>query len=215
MGLEIEARFRADGRRTLDGLGKRPILGRAALGAARTVEEEDRYLDTHDRRLGRVRWACRLRTRDGSTRISLKGPPETPATGWLHQRPELEGPATMAIDPDAWPESAARDLLLDLSGGAPLREWLRLRQERTERPVTLGDRLIGALSLDVVTAERGDERLGELYIVELEIEAGGDPRRDLEALAGALAEEPGLEAEPRTKLELALQLSAPRTDKSR
>ena len=49
-------------------------LGRAVLGPARTVDETDRYLDTDDGRLAAALWACRLRSREGTTRISLKGP---------------------------------------------------------------------------------------------------------------------------------------------
>jgi hypothetical protein len=51
-------------------------------------------------------------------------------------------------------------------------------------------------------------RLGELYLVELELRPDADPERDLPALARALAAEPGLAAEPRTKLEIALELAA-------
>lgn len=208
MGVEVEARFRADGRAPLERLAARPTLGNATLGQPRTVLEEDRYLDTEDGRLGTARWACRLRSREGVTRISLKGPPDAPVTGWLHRRPEVEGPASAVIEPNTWPASAARDLLLELSGGAPLVEWLRLLQERTERAVTLDGRAVGALTLDAVTAERAGDRLGEMYVVELEIQAEGDPDRDLTPLAEALAIEPGLEPEPRTKLELALELAA-------
>ncbi|HEX9609599.1 MAG TPA: CYTH domain-containing protein [Candidatus Limnocylindria bacterium] len=205
---EVEARFRADGGAPLARLAVRPTLGRATLGAARTVLEEDRYLDTEDGRLRALRWACRLRSREGTTRISLKGPPATPATGWLHRRPEVEGPASPRVDPEAWPESPARALLLELSGGAPLVEWLRLLQERTERPVSIDGRPVGGLTLDTVSAERGGQALGEMYLVELELRPDADPERDLPALARALAAEPGLRAEPRTKLEIALELGA-------
>jgi inorganic triphosphatase YgiF len=205
---EVEARFRADGGAPLARLAVRPTLGRATLGAARTVLEEDRYLDTEDGGLRALRWACRLRSREGTTRISLKGPPATPATGWLHRRPEVEGPASPRVDPEAWPESPARALLLELSGGAPLVEWLRLLQERTERPVSIDGRPVGGLTLDTVSAERGGQALGEMYLVELELRPDADPERDLPALARALAAEPGLRAEPRTKLEIALELGA-------
>lgn len=207
MGVEVEARFRADTRGTLERLATRPILGVANLGPPRTVLEEDRYLDTADARLGAARWACRLRTREGVTRISLKGPPDAPITGWLHRRPEVEGPASPEVDPDAWPESEARELLTRLSGGAPLVEWLRLLQERTELAVTLEGRTLGTLTLDVVTVKRGGRSIGELLVVEMEIRADGDTERDLGPLAEALAAEPGLRPEPRTKLELSLELA--------
>ncbi|MEP7081882.1 MAG: CYTH domain-containing protein, partial [Chloroflexota bacterium] len=201
---EVEARFRAHGPEPLLRLAARSTLGRATLGAARTVVEEDRYLDTEDGRLRSLRWACRLRLREGTTRLSLKGPPVAPATGWLHRRPEVEGLASAEVDPGAWPESPARTHLLELSGGAPLTEWLRLLQRRTERVVSIDGELVGGLTLDAVTAERAGERLGEMHLVELELrfDADADAERDLPELARALAAEPGLEAEPRTKLEI-------------
>ena len=205
---EVEARFRADGAEPLLRLAARTTLGAATLGAARTVLEEDRYLDTEDGRLRSRRWACRLRQREGATRISLKGPPASPATGWLHTRPEVEGPASAEVDPGAWPDSPARTFLLELSGGAPLVEWLRLIQQRTERAVAIGGRPVGSLTLDAVTAERAGERLGEMHLVELELPSDADADRDLPELARALAAEPGLEAEPRTKLEIALELGS-------
>ncbi len=207
MAVEVEARFSAAGRDALDRLAARASLGGATLGPARTVLEVDRYLDTADGRLASARWACRLRSREEITTLSLKGPPDVPVTGWLHRRPEVEGPVSSDAEPDAWPPSAARDLLLRLSGGAALVERLRLLQERTERAVTLDGRVVGTLTLDAVTAQRGEERLGEMHIVELEIQAGGDADRDLAPLAEALAMEPDLTAEPRTKLELALELA--------
>jgi inorganic triphosphatase YgiF len=207
---EVEARFRADGPGALVRLAGRATLGAASLGIARTVTEVDRYLDTEDGRLGALRWACRLRSREGASRISLKGPPSVPTTGWLHARPEVEGPASAALDPDAWPDSPARTHLLELSGGAPLAEWLRLTQERTERTVSIGPRHVGSLTLDAVTAERDGARMGEMHLVELELPSDADAERDLPDLARALAAEPGLEPEPRTKLEIALELAATR-----
>ena len=75
MPTEVEARFRAESAEPLAELAGRARLGRARLGSPRTVDETDRYLDTIDGRLAAARWACRLRSREGTTRISLKGPP--------------------------------------------------------------------------------------------------------------------------------------------
>ncbi|MGH2418639.1 MAG: CYTH domain-containing protein [Candidatus Limnocylindria bacterium] len=207
MATEVEAKFRADGPGPLEGLASLPRLGRATLGPARTVEEADRYLDTDDGRLAAARWACRLRSREGVTRISLKGPPrEAPSAGWHHRRPEIEGPATDEISPESWPPSEARELLTTLAGGRPLAESLRLRQRRTERSVTIdGGEPIGTLTLDRVSLAAGEIDLGQLFVVELELDPHsehGEP--ELENLAEALAALPGLAAEPRTKLEHAL-----------
>jgi inorganic triphosphatase YgiF len=211
MPPEVEAKLRAGDAAPLEALAGEQTLDGALLGTARTVDETDRYLDTADGRLDAVRWACRLRAREGAVRVSLKGPAETHARDGLHRRPELEGPATDSLDPADWPPSEARRHLESLSGGAPLVERLRLEQRRTERPVHVGERRVGTLSLDRVEIVRGERRAGELFVVELELaDAEALPQSDLRRLAEALAARPGLAPDPRTKLEHALErLAAP------
>jgi len=206
MPTEIEARFRAASAEPLAALAACPRLGRAVLGSPRAVLEIDRYLDTADGRLAAVRWACRLRSREGTTRISLKGPPDEQRAGWYHRRPEIEGPATPMIDPDAWPSSPALDLLATLRAGRPLAERLRLDQQRTERSVALADGTsIGTLTLDRVRMSVDGIDLGDLFVVELELDASSpDAGSELDALAEELATIQGLVPEPRSKLEHAL-----------
>ena len=206
MPIEVEARFRADGRAPLDALRDAPALGAAVLGPPATALEQDVYLDTRGGRVAAAGWACRLRSRGPDVRVSLKGPADAPAEGWLHERPEVEGPATADVDPSAWPPSDARDRLLELSAGEPLVERLRLLQERTERTVTLGGRAVGGLTLDVVTVRRDGSTRGGMRLVELELGPDADLDRDLEPLAQALLAVGGLSPEPRTKLEIALEL---------
>lgn len=206
MGLEVEARFRADDA-ALAALAAADQLGPAVLGAPTTVDEVDRYLDTAAGDLAAARWACRLRTRGGVTKISLKGPPAVAGgAAWLHRRPELEGPATDRPSPDAWPPSEARDRLTSITGGRPLTERFRLLQRRTERAVHVNGEPVGTLTLDAVRIVAGDRDLGRLRIVELEM-AAGDPAAEsrLAPLADALARFGGLEPEPRTKLEQAVE----------
>ena len=207
MPTEVEAKFLAESTEPLDALAARPRLGRALLGAPRTVDETDRYLDTADGRLEAARWACRLRTRDGATRISLKGPPGEGTGGWYHRRPEVEGAATAMIDPDGWPESAALDLLATLREGRPLVERLQLRQQRTERRVSLEDGAsIGTLTLDRVRMSAHGTDLGELFVVELELDASSPgAEAELDGLARELAAIDGLLPEPRSKLEHAIE----------
>jgi inorganic triphosphatase YgiF len=210
MPIEIEAKFLADGPAPLAELEAIERIGDLALGPPRPVDEMDRYLDTSDGRLAAARWACRLRTRDGVVRVSLKGPPEGAgdADPSMHRRPEIEGPATDALDPVDWPESDAAATLRSLSGGGALHEWFRLRQRRTERTVWVrpGEPL-GLLTLDVVHIESSGRALGTVHVVELELEPGAPER--LLAFAGEhLAAMPGLTPEPRTKLEHAIELLA-------
>ena len=208
MRIEVEAKFRAETGDPLDELAARATIGRALLGPARTVDEVDRYLDTDDRRLEAAGWACRLRSRDGAVRISLKGPPSGSDGGWHHRRPEVEGPATDLIDMAAWPPSAAAELLAELSAGRPLAERLRLEQRRTERAVSLADgAVLGTMTLDRVRmSAKGATDPGELFIVELELDPAAPRAEDeLPRLGAALAAVPGLVADPRTKLEHALE----------
>lgn len=206
MPTEVEAKFRADTAEPLVQLAAWRRLGDAVLGPPRTIEELDRYLDTDDRRLAARRWACRLRSRDGRISVSLKGPASVGSDGWHHRRPELEGPADETADPAAWPPSAARALVIELAGGRPLAEHMRLRQRRTERRVARRDGSpIGTLSLDRVAMEADGADLGRLHVVELELDVPDDEDDELGALARALASVPGLVAEPRSKLEHALE----------
>jgi inorganic triphosphatase YgiF len=204
MPIEVELKFRAETETALETLAARDRLGDARLGPAATVDEEDRYLDTADGRLAAARWACRLR-RHGTTVIaSLKGPPEADVTAdGLHRRPEVEGPALATLDPSRWPSSPARDLVLRLSGRAPLHEILRLRQRRTERAVEADDVRLGTLSLDRVDVEHEDRLLMRLFVVELEL-APNRPVARAASLASALASVDGMAPDPRTKLEHAL-----------
>jgi inorganic triphosphatase YgiF len=206
MRAEVEGKFLAADRDVLDALATMPAIGFAELGTARTVSEWDRYLDTVDGALAARRWACRLRSRDGALRVSLKGPAEATAEAWHHRRLEVEGPATSSRDPADWPESEARRRLRELAGDAELVERFGLRQERTERHVLVEGRAVGTMSLDVVhIVERGRDR-GRLLVVELEL-AGDDslPMDRFGVLADALAAQAGLTPDPRTKLEHALE----------
>jgi inorganic triphosphatase YgiF len=205
MGLEVEARFRATDPEVLARLAQLERLGPAELGPTATVSETDRYLDTADGRLAAARWACRLRHRDGVTILSLKGPPESTDDAWHHRRPEVEGPANPSLDPSHWPPGAARDRLMTMTGGRPLREQFTLAQRRTERAVRVDGATIGTLSLDAVRLLVEGRERGGFEIVELELrDAGGAGEEHLSALATALAATPGLRPEPRTKLELAV-----------
>jgi inorganic triphosphatase YgiF len=208
MAIEVEARFRVEDPEALDRLAAMDRLGDAHLGVAEEVDETDSYLDTADGALGAERWACRLRRRHGRHTLSLKGPAAAGAGGWLHRRPEVEGPATEEPVPERWPPSDARDLLDRLRGGQPLVERLALRQVRTERDVVLHEHRIGILSADDVTVVVGGDEVGAFGIVELELApAMAGDEGALPALAAALAAIGGLAAEPRSKLERALELA--------
>jgi inorganic triphosphatase YgiF len=205
MGIEVEARFRVIDPSAVVRLSDTARLGNAELGERTAFEETDDYLDTADGALAAARWACRLRQRRGVAIVSLKGPAEAGAGGWMHRRPEVEGPATPDPDPERWPPSDARALLDRLRAGQLLVVRLILRQQRTERAVTVDGAPIGVLSLDDVTVLTPTGEAGRFGIVELEL-ADGSAARQLPPLAATLESLGGLVPEPRSKLERALEL---------
>jgi len=206
-GIESELKLRADDEAPLRELAARSAIGPANLGRARVVDERDRYLDTADLRLAARRWACRLRTREGVTTVSLKGRAEHAAGAALHARPELNGPATASLDPATWPPSEARDALRAMSLDAPLTERFALEQERTERTVEIGTRRVGILSLDRTRVLHRGAVVGRLYVVELELESTAlAVPHETELLAVALRRVDGLRLDPLSKLEHALEM---------
>jgi inorganic triphosphatase YgiF len=208
MPIEVEARFRVEDPPAVDTVASMDRLGAAELGAPNAVEETDVYLDTTDGALAAARWACRLRHRRGRHTVSLKGPPADGTGGWMHRRPEVEGPATAEPVPDRWPPSEARGLVDRLRSGRPLIERLTLRQTRVERTAILGGHPVGILSVDDVSVVRDGTVIGRFGIVELELTAGHtDEEGALSGLAAALAAVPGLVAEPQSKLERALEMA--------
>lgn len=209
--VEAELKYTSLDERPLQALKLAEALGPARLGVARTVAELDRYLDTADLRLAAAHWACRLRTRDGRTIVSLKGPAEHRPGDLLHLRPEVEGPADSDLDAPAWPPSPARDQLLAMTGGAPLAERFSLEQERTERDVSMEGTRIGGLSLDRVRVTHAGIEIGRMAVVELELDPGTLAQGlDHAPLSLALSAVDGLVPDPSSKFERALAM-LPRT----
>jgi inorganic triphosphatase YgiF len=205
--VEAELKYTALTERPLQELEGAETLGTARLGAARTVAELDRYVDTVDLRLSAARWACRLRTREGRTIVSLKGPAEHAVGALLHLRPEVEGPADAGLEALAWPPSPARDRLLAMTAGAALSERFRLEQERTERAVSVDGTRIGGLSLDRVRVVHGGKEVGRMAVVELELDPGSvEQGLDHAPLSLALSAVDGLVPDPSSKFERALAM---------
>jgi CHAD domain-containing protein len=199
-GVEQELKYRvADAAAAARLAGARTLGPFRAAGRARVVQVEDRYLDTAAGALGRAGWAVRLRHGPATTIVSVKS--TTTATGALHRREELEGPADTSLDPHAWPPSPARSLVLAHAGGAPLIEIVTIRQLRRTR--TLADASAEVeLSLDDVSVIAGGEVVDRF--VELEAELRRGPATALDVLAAVFAGDPDLAPERASKLERAL-----------
>ena len=198
--MEVELKYRlldtAAGERFLAAETLGPFR---AVSAARAVQYEDRYLDTPDGALARAGHAARLRQSRGGTVVTVKS--TTAPDGALARREELEGPADRGAEPRDWPPSAARSLILELCGAAPLVELVPVRQLRRKRRLKASDATV-ELSLDevdVVGRGRVIHRFAEL---EAELTSGVEAR--LDELRLLLEADPDLVPATGSKLEAAL-----------
>lgn len=199
--VEVELKYRlrdiAAGERLLAAERLGPF---GPVGPPRTSQLEDRYLDTADGAFARAGFATRLRISGGATLVTVKSLARGDASG-LHRREELEGPADQTAGPSDWPASAARSLVMELCGDAPLVETVTIRQLRRKRDLRGPDGAI-ELSLDnveVVARGRVIDRFAELEAELVE----GEPVA-LGAIAVVLAADPQLAPASGSKLEAAL-----------
>jgi CHAD domain-containing protein len=103
-----------------------------------------------------------------------------------------------------WPAGPARDLVLSLTGDAPLEPLFELRQTRRLRPLRRGHQLIAELSLDRVTVLTA---AGAKHFSEVEVELRPDGgEQDLAAVAAVLRNEWHLQPQPLAKYARALAL---------
>lgn len=203
---EVELKYRVRDDVTADRLlALEEFGGFRARGSARASQHEDRYLDTADGALARAGFAARLRHGPAGTIVSIKSTIRGKGRGALHRREELEGPAERTTDPHDWPASAARSLILELCGDAPLVELVTVRQLRHRRELRDGT-TVAEFSLDEVdVVARG--RLVERF-TELEVELVSGDEAKLQALAEVLGQDRGLRPSSGSKLEAALAAAA-------
>lgn len=198
--VELELKYRIAGGEAASRLAATRNLGRfRAVGRARQVQVEDRYLDTATGALRRAGYAVRLRR--GPTMVVLSVKSTAPSASGLHRRAELEGPADLSLDPHAWPPSQARGLVLEHAGDAPLMELVTVRQLRRSRSL-VDDAAEVELSVDDVAVVSGGDVVDRFLELEVELRRGGASA--LDAIAAVLAEDADLAAEPESKLERAL-----------
>ena len=204
--MEVEAKFSIPDLVTFDRLRQLEEWVGYRLESAGVKRVHDRYLDTDDRAIMRAGYACRVRLKGQDCIATLKGLGGVDAASGIHHRAEYEVSVDQD-DPTAWPESRARDLALQLSGGRRLHELFALNQERhlyllyADGPQ--GPRRVAELSLDVVTP--GQDRSQLYYELELELLDQGR-EADLQVLTSDLKEIWGFRPEPRSKFERGLDL---------
>jgi CHAD domain-containing protein len=199
---ELELKYRVTDLAAAERLISADRLGPFSAGSrARTIQLEDRYVDTSDGALTRAGFAVRLRQKGSETLVSVKSLTQTEGPGGAIRRDELEGPAHRVAPAVDWPASDARSLVLEHAGDAPLVELVTIRQLRRQRQLkSTGARVELSLDeVDVVTRGRVVERF-----IELEAELVRGDEGALGALADRLATEPGLRRAGSSKFEAAM-----------
>lgn len=180
------------------------------FGNERTVEVEDRYIDTAYGALEQAGFGARLRREDnGPYSVTVKSAShERPAakdsgkedSKALSQRVEVEGPANERLDPDTWPSSAASELINEIRDGARMRLLFTINQRREKKTLALDDGPV-QLALDRVAVFRGGRPLASFSVLELEVSNGSGA--DLNRLAQLVEATGFVVPEPRSKEEIA------------
>jgi triphosphatase len=189
------------------------------FGNERTVEVEDRYIDTAYGALDQAGFGARLRREDnGPYTVTVKStsherPAEASKSGQdskaLSQRMEVEGPANERVDPDTWPSSAARELINEVRDGARMRTLFTINQRREKKTLALDDGPV-QLALDRVALFRGGRPLASFSVLELEVPKGSGA--DLNRLASLVEATGFVVPEPRSKEEIARHYVAQATE---
>lgn len=204
--IEVELKYRVADIATAEGYLLADKIGPFLSGsAARTVQFEDRYVDTADGAMSRAGFAVRIRQGGRGTIVSIKALTATEGPGGSLRREEIEGPADATTTPFEWPESEARALLLENAGDAPLEEIVTIRQVRRKRLISDGDTRV-ELSLDEVDVMAG--ALVVAHFVELEAELVKGPEERLAGLADVFGADPLMTATSESKFEAALAVLA-------
>ncbi|MFN8474835.1 MAG: CHAD domain-containing protein [Anaerolineae bacterium] len=200
--MEVEAKFTLS-EEGFEAVSNLHEIAGYTLGPARTRHDLDHYVDTSHMDIVKGGYAARLRQREGRVIATLKS--LTPATNAIHSREELE--TEVGDDgwhPQSWPASEARDIAVRLGQDMPLHELFTVRQARHVRLVYRDDTVIAEWSLDqsTITAGEWTEPLREL---EIELVQFGTPH-DLNIIASAVSELPGVSPEPMSKFERGMRL---------
>jgi CHAD domain-containing protein len=199
--IEVEAKYRVARPGAADRYLVAPDLGPfGAQGAVRSIRIEDRYVDSPDWALTRAGFAARLRKSARGVEIGLKS--RNVATGGVHRREEIEGPADSGLAPSAWPQSSARDVVLEYCGDQDLVEIVTLRQLRRVRLMQAAEST-AELSVDEVEVIGRGGLLDKFEELEVELKSGDETA--LSAVVAILDGDPALQKQSRSKLDRAIK----------
>jgi CHAD domain-containing protein len=211
---ELELKYAVSDPAAVRALLERGLAG-FTLGPAHQVSVSDRYLDTPEHALARAGYGARLRHAGRHTTLTVKSLASSASPGALHDRLELEGPATRSLVPAHWPRSAARALLEATIGEDRLRALFVIDQQREERALAQPDGTpAAALSLDEARVTHAGRTLGTFWTLEVESRVEGDHGGSqlLETIAAELEHADCLAPELRSKEETALEMVAATDD---
>ena len=116
--MEIEAKFVIPDKKTCKRLQEIDQLAGFLLSSGHVRHIHDVYLDTAQQGIQKAGFACRKREQDGRFVVALKELAE--AERFIHRRKEFEVSLPADIPPNQWPDSPARNLILQFTQqGAP------------------------------------------------------------------------------------------------
>jgi inorganic triphosphatase YgiF len=203
MAVETEAKFLVRDHVGFQDLKRLSTLGVFILRDDGVDRVRDLYMDTADRKLIAMGYACRLRERDCEYFITVKS--LASGEGELQTRTEHEeriSDPAHATRPELWPDGPARELATRIGRGVVLGTLCELRQDRWRRAVIRRgvQRPLFEMSLDEV-------KLPDLlYCLEIELLPEGS-LEELAELAALLRKTVPLQADRKSKLEHALAAS--------
>ena len=182
-----------------------PMPGARWVSAARSLELEDRYLDTPEGELRAAGIVARIRTGGGRPRLTVKSVARR-GVGAVHRRLELEADASDLDDPTTWPDSDAKARITAAIGALVPVRLVTIRQRRLQRDLAFGTSVI-ELSLDDMEVTAPDGRLEAWIDLEAELRTGSED--DLDALGRALLRRGDLAPARSSKLERAMKAVGP------
>ena len=202
--MEIEAKFIIPDKETCERLQETDQLAGFLLSSGHSRSIHDFYLDTAELSIKQAGYACRKREQTDKTVITLKQLAASDQA--VHRREEFEISLPAAdLPPAQWPDSPARNLILQFIQQKPLIPLFDLNQTRFVRLMrSHRERLVAELSIDEVHIQATDsERI--YYELEAELLAEGT-ESDLEKIQNCLQQEWALIPASCSKFERALTL---------
>jgi CHAD domain-containing protein len=174
---EVELKYAVDDEAAVRTLLDANTIAGFTAGPWKVIPLSDRYLDTASRALERAGYGARLRHVGRKTLLTVKtigssgnGAGTAHVRGARHDRLELESVANQRLDPQGWPQSAARSIVETAAGGEHLRTLFTITQRRNERELLLDDgSVLAVLSLDEAEVSRFGRALGSFTVLEVEL----------------------------------------------